>query len=129
MNPLQPRLAVLRRRLRLVVTFRWACLFLSLLLASSILAGWLDWRMPAHLPSLVRALILVTSLSAGGVILYRFLLEPLLSPTDDLSLALKVEDHYPSLIDSLASTVEFLKCRTNRRPPDRPACAEPPSSR
>jgi hypothetical protein len=109
MNPLQPRLAALRRRLRLVITFRGASLFLSLLLASSILAGWLDWRMPGHLPSLVRALILVTSLSAGGVILHRLLLEPLLSPTDDLSLALRVEDHYPSLIDSLASTVEFLE--------------------
>ena len=114
MNPLQPRLAVLRRRLRLVVTFRGACLFLSLLLASSILAGWLDWRMPAHLPSLVRALILVTSLSAGGVILYRFLLEPLLSPTDDLSLALKVEDHYPSLIDSLASNRNNINPRSRK---------------
>src|SRR5437773_7387045 len=109
MNPLQPRLAALRRRLRLVVTFRGLCLFLSLLLASSILAGWLDWRMPGHLPSLMRALILVASVSGAGVIGYLFLLKPLLSPTDDLSLALGIENYYPSLIDSLASTVEFLE--------------------
>src|SRR6266852_4318420 len=98
-----------RHRPRLVVTFRGLCLFLSLLLASSILAGWLDWRMPGHLPSLMRALILVASVSGAGVIGYLFLLKPLLSPTDDLSLALGIENYYPSLIDSLASTVEFLE--------------------
>src|SRR5260370_24544735 len=98
MNPLQPRLAALRRRLRLVVTFRGVCLFLSLLLASAVLAGWLDWRMPGHLPSLVRALILVISLSGAVVILYRFVLQPLFLPADDLNLALRIEDHYPSLI-------------------------------
>src|SRR5436309_8720587 len=109
MNPLQPRLAALRRRMRLVVTSRGFSLFLSLLLASTILAGWLDWRIPGHLPSLIRALILVASISGGGIIAYLFLLKPLLSRADDLSLALGIEDYYPSLIDSLASTVEFLE--------------------
>src|SRR5438128_10812856 len=59
--------------------------------------------------SLVRALILVVSLSGAVVILYRFVLQPLFLPADDLNLALRIEGHYPSLIDSLASTVEFLE--------------------
>lgn len=109
MNPVQLRLATLRRRLRLVVTFRGVALFLSILLASAIMAGWLDWRLLGHLPSLVRALMLVATLGAAGFVGYRFLLQPLLSRTDDLSLALRIENHYPALIDSLASTVEFLE--------------------
>jgi hypothetical protein len=109
MDPLHIRLARLRRRLRLVITFRGICLLLSIVLATVIVVGWIDWRLPGHLPSLVRAFILVMSLSAGGLIGYRFLLSPLIRRADDLSLALQIEDLYPSLGDSLASTVQFLE--------------------
>jgi hypothetical protein len=108
MNPLQQRLAALRRRLRLVVTIRGLALFLSILLSSAIITGWLDWRLPGHLPAAVRAIMLVTSLCAAGIVAYRFWIHPLSRPADDLSLALRIENHYPILIDSLASTVEFL---------------------
>jgi len=108
MNPLQQRLAALRRRLRLVVTIRGLALFLSILLSSAIVTGWLDWRLPGHLPALVRAIMLVASLCAAGIVAYRFWIHPFSRPADDLSLALRIENHYPILIDSLASTVEFL---------------------
>ena len=55
MNPLQMRLAALRRRLRFVVTFRGLCWLLTILLATASVAGWLDWRV--HLPGLVRAVV------------------------------------------------------------------------
>ncbi len=109
MDPLHIRLSRLRRRLRLVITFRGICLLFSIVLATVIVAGWIDWRLPGHLPSLVRAFILVMTLSGGGLIGYRFLLRPLFRRADDLSLALQIEDLYPSLGDSLASTVQFLE--------------------
>jgi hypothetical protein len=108
MDPLQIRLARLRRYLRVVITFRGACLLLSIFLGAAVLAGWIDWRLPGHLPSLVRALILVATLSAAGVVGYWFLLGPWFRRADNLSLALQIEDLYPSLSDSLGSTVEFL---------------------
>lgn len=107
MNPLHARLAGLRRRLRFVVTFRGACWSASVLLVACALAGVLDWKF--HLPALVRAVLLVGTLSAAGVVAYRGLFRPLLVKTDDLSLALRVEEANPDLNDSLASAVQFLE--------------------
>src|SRR6516165_4948912 len=107
MNALQSRLAGLRRRMRLVVVWRGLTILLALVLGCAILAGLLDWRL--HLPSLVRALLLVGTLGGAGYLAYRYLLTPLWGKTDDLSLALRVEEHYPILNDGLASTVQFLE--------------------
>src|SRR5262249_46543378 len=70
------------------------------------LGGLLDWTW--HLPGLVRAILLVASLAGAGLIFYRALYLPLSMKADDLALALRVEQQYPGLNDSLASTVEFL---------------------
>jgi hypothetical protein len=107
MNELQSRLAGLRRRMRLVVTRRGLAMLLAMVLGCAILGGLIDWRL--HLPSLVRALVLVGILGGAGYLAYRYLLTPLWSKTDDLSLALRVEEHYPILNDGLASTVQFLE--------------------
>ena len=109
MNPLQLRLAALRRRLRLVVTFRGVALVLVILLLAAVATGLLDWRLPGHLPSLVRAILLVGTLALGGTLAYRYLLRPLWANADDLSLALRVESRYPTLNDSFASAVQFLE--------------------
>jgi hypothetical protein len=106
-NPLRSRLARLRRRLRFVVTTRGLSLFVAVLLATALLGGLLDWRF--HLPSLVRAVLLVGGLAGAGCIAYRFLFVPLSQRADDLSLALRVEEQYPGLNDALASTIEFLQ--------------------
>src|SRR5207249_3554103 len=107
MNPLQFRLAGLRRRLRTVVTFRGLCWLAALLLASVTLAGLIDWRI--HLPSLVRAFLLVGTLVGAAVVVYRYLVRPWSARSDDLSLALQVESKYGYLNDALASAVQFLE--------------------
>jgi hypothetical protein len=101
------RLAWVRRRLRFVVTFRGISWVLSLVLLAALGVGLIDWRL--HLPSLIRALALVGILGAAGYIVLRHLLRPLAKQADDLTLALRVEEQYPGLNDSLASTVQFLE--------------------
>ena len=103
---LRQRLARLRQQLRRVTLYRGVSLVLALALPCALAAGLLDWM--AHLPGLIRALFLVGILSGSGILAYRYLLRPLRERVDDLSLALRVEESYPSLNDSLASTVEFL---------------------
>jgi hypothetical protein len=112
MNPLQSRLAGLRRRLRRIVTVRGGCVALAVLVGSVALACLLDQvvylRSQRDLPGVIRAFFLVGILAGTGYVAYRFLLRPLRTRTDDLSLALRVEERYPVLNDSLASTIEFL---------------------
>jgi hypothetical protein len=112
MNPLQSRLAALRRRLRWIVTVRGGCWALAILLGSLALATQIDRsfyaRWQRDLPALVRALFLVCGVGGAGYVAYRFFLKPLRTRTDDLSLALRVEERYPILNDSLASTIQFL---------------------
>jgi hypothetical protein len=104
---LRQRLSALRRRLWLVAIVRGAGLLLTVLLASTVISGLLDWRW--HIPALVRGVVLVATLTGGIVVAYRYLFRPLSAPSDDLSLALRVEEQYPSLNDALASTVQFLE--------------------
>src|SRR5262245_36860525 len=104
---LRQRLSALRRRLRFVASFRGAAWLVTVVLITLTWAGLLDWRV--HLPALVRAFVLTGLLAAVGVVVYRLLFRPLSEPTDDLSLALRVEERYPALNDALASTVQFLE--------------------
>ncbi len=53
--------------------------------------------------------MLTVTLAFAGTLGYVFLLRPLSSRNDDLSLALRVEEQYPILNDALASTVQFLE--------------------
>lgn len=104
---LRHRLAALRRRLRVVAAVRGGGLLLTVLLATAVVAGLLDWHW--HLPALVRAFVLVTAFAGGIFVFYRYLFRPLSAASDDLSLALRVEEEYPVLNDALASTVQFLE--------------------
>ncbi len=106
-SKLRQRLAALRRRLRFVATVRGTGLLLTVLLATAVVAGLLDWHW--HLPALVRAVVLIGTLVGAVVVAYRYLFRPLSAPSDDLSLALRVEEEYPGLNDALASTVQFLE--------------------
>ncbi len=115
MTPTQPRqahrlhlrLAFLRQYFRLQVIWRGACVLAALVVGAALLACLADWVV--DLPSLVRALLLVSILGAAGFIVYRYFLVQLARPCDDLSLALQIEAHYPELNDALASTVQFLQ--------------------
>ena len=110
-SPLRQRLAALRRRHYFVATIRGVGWLLTVLVATAVLAGVLDWRW--HLPGLVRAVFLVGALAGAAIITVRYLFRPLTAKADDLALALRVEECYPALNDALASTVQFLN-----QPPD-----------
>ena len=103
---LRRRLAVLRRRLRLVAICRGVGWVLALLVLVAAVDGYLDWKL--KLPDLVRASALVVTLAGAVVLAFRYLYGPLSARSDDLSLALRVEERYPILNDSLASAIEFL---------------------
>ena len=106
-NPLSKRLYRLRRRLRRIALVRGVSCLVLAGISIIVAVGALDWLL--HLPGLVRAVFLSALLACIGVIVHRFLIQPLRQPSDDLSLALKVESEYPELNDCLASTVQFLE--------------------
>jgi hypothetical protein len=112
---LRQRLGAVRRRLRFVTLFRGTTWLLALTLATVAVAGLLDYRF--HLPSVVRALILVTTLAGAGALFYRRLLLPLRERDDDLTLALRIEQLYPGLNDSFASAVQFLDTEDENNSP------------
>jgi hypothetical protein len=113
MNPLKGRLATFRRRLRWSLTARGvsvtAASLLAGLLACALLDSFLFRLFAVETWSLVRAAFLTVTVAITGLAAHRFLLRPLGARTDDLSLALRVEDEYPVLNDALASTVQFLE--------------------
>lgn len=103
---LRRRLAAVRSRLRFVHLIRGLGWVVALLLLVPLFAGLLDYYW--LLPALVRAMLLVGGLVAVGLVGRRYLIDPLLGRTDDLTLALRIEEAYPVLNDSLASAVQFL---------------------
>ncbi|MBI2808409.1 MAG: hypothetical protein HYX68_25760 [Planctomycetes bacterium] len=107
MNPILKRLASLRRKVRLLDGWQGVCALVALVLGVGVVVGTLDYWL--HLPSLIRGAALVGLLVSSGVLTYAYLFRPFSRPCDDLNLALRVEDVYPELNDSLASTVQFLK--------------------
>jgi hypothetical protein len=107
MNPLQNRLAALRRRLRLVVTFRGSSWLATILFTAIAVVGLLDWRL--HLGIALRISLLTGTLTVLGYVAYRLVVWPLATGTDDLHLALRLEKLYPSFNDSLASAVQFME--------------------
>ncbi|MFO0965518.1 MAG: hypothetical protein U0793_08030 [Gemmataceae bacterium] len=107
MNPLHHRIAWLRRQLYFFAGARGLFAVAGLLVGAGLVACLLDWMI--GLPSMIRAFLLAGILVGSAYVAFRLLLQPLLAPKDDLSLALQVEAAYPHLNDSLASTVEFLK--------------------
>ena len=103
---LRQRLAALRRRLRRTAILRGASWLVLATAATAVAACLVDSLWP--LDSLVRAAVLVAWLVGVGLLSWRFLFRPLSQRTDDLSLALRVEQRFPALNDALASTVQFL---------------------
>src|SRR5205823_927317 len=89
------RFAGLRFRLRLVTVLQGFATVAAILLGGAAVEGMLDWRF--SLPPLVRALILVGLLAASGWAIIRFLLIPLRTPSDNLGLALRLEQKNPQL--------------------------------
>ncbi len=107
MNDLLARLAKLRWRYRLV-TLGSAIFALVAFLACAITAESVFDYYNKTSP-VVRAFYLVSLMGVSAWLVYWLALEPLARRTDSLSLALRVEEAFPELNDSLASTVQFIE--------------------
>jgi hypothetical protein len=105
------RLAALRRRLSSVILLRGLALVALVLLGGGLTAGALDWLL--DLPAAVRAAALVLLLGGAGLIVWKQLFQPWTQRRDDLALALRLEQAYPTLNDALASAVQFLEQPTS----------------
>src|SRR5579864_4383445 len=112
------RLARVRRRMHLVALLRGLFALLALLVGGALVVGLLDWRL--HMPGLARAVALIGILAGAGIIFFFWLIRPLQQRADDLALALRLEEKYPHLNDSLASAVQFLE-----RPADEELLSSP----
>jgi hypothetical protein len=113
MNPLSRRLAILRLKVRFLDGWQGICALIALVLTVGVGVGLLDFSV--HLPTLVRAAVLVGLLVGAGAIVYHFLVRRFGKPCNDLNLALRVEEEFPELNDSLASTVQFLNMSKEER--------------
>ncbi len=113
MNPLSRRLAILRLKVRFLDGWQGICALIALVLTVGVGVGLVDFWV--HLPTLVRAAVLVGLLVGATGIVYRFLIRPFGKPCNDLNLALRVEEEFPELNDSLASTVQFLNMSKEER--------------
>lgn len=107
MNPLLDRLAVVRRRYRLVTVLSGVCAVAALMIGVATLFGLFDYA--NYSPRLLRASVLVGMLACAGVLVYKLLIDPLARRSDNLSLALRIEVLHPELNDALASTIQFLE--------------------
>jgi hypothetical protein len=115
-NPLLSRLAALRRWVRVLEGWQGICALATVLLGAIVVAGLLDWTV--QLPSFMRGVLLAAIVAASGLVAYRYLFLPWTAPADDLTLALRIEEEFPELNDSLGSTVQFLN-----EPADSPGAA------
>jgi hypothetical protein len=104
---LRKRLAAVRGRLRFVHLVRGIGWVVGVALLSIVVAGLLDYRYV--LPSLIRAILLVGSLVGASLVALHYLIRPLSARTDDLTLALQIEERYPALNDCLATAVQFME--------------------
>src|SRR5262245_53763314 len=88
-EPLLWRLHSLRTRLRFMLITREGCRTLAVALAAISLFAWLDYRY--QLPSLVRGLALVGTLTAIGLLFIYRIIRPLQRGHDALAMAHLVE--------------------------------------
>src|ERR1051326_8599185 len=106
-NPLHRQLAAVRAPLRTITLVRGVSFAVAVFLLVVVSTCAADAFV--HLPAAIRAVMLGFALSAAGTLAYVLILRPLSQPSDDLSLALRIEEHYPALNDALASAVQFLE--------------------
>lgn len=117
MNPLLDRLSVVRRRFRVVTVLSGVFAVTAFAIGAATLLGLFDYS--NYLPRLIRATALVGILAGAGALFFKLLIDPLARRSDNLSLALRIEEMHPELNDALASTIQFLEN------PDSPVAGDP----
>src|SRR6266545_1728852 len=115
---LPDQLADLGRARKRVTVVTGVFTLVATVLGIATLAGFLDAAI--HIAPIYRALALVVLLTAAGVVWLRGIVRPLRYRTDALSIALELENQFPSLNDALASAVSFLGTAEDDEEDDRP---------
>ncbi len=112
--PLVEQLSALgNRRKRAILTagtLRWV----AVVVACVGLAGALD--VAFHLPGFVRALFLVGTLAAAGVLALRDVFAPSRRAVKPIRVAMLLEERFPKFNDALASAVEFSAMTPKEKP-------------
>jgi len=106
-HPIEEKLAVLRRRVRLLVIVRGLSAILSALLGATILLGLTDYvlRFQDRGLRIMASLALLGALGWAG---YRFFYLPAVVRFRNADLAVKLQRRFPGLDDRLLSAVEFI---------------------
>lgn len=103
---IRAQLEQLHQKIHQLIWLNGVCWGLTILLLLGLLAIALDWSLNIVDP----AIRLILGLGIGATLgwtVWKHLLIPLQTPVTDLDLALKIENHYPALKDSLSSSLEF----------------------
>jgi len=106
-HPLRHRLAILRTRIRRLVTVYAVSWIVGAVVAAVLVLGLADYLLRFQ----DRGIRLISSLAVLGVLAwtaYRYLVVGLTTPLSDVELARRVQNRFPKLGDGLASAVEFL---------------------
>jgi len=106
-HPLKQRIAILRARIRRLVTLYAASWIVGAVVAAVLVLGLADYLLRFQ----DRGIRLICSLAVLGVLAwtaYRYLVVGLTTPLSDVELARRVQQRFPKLGDGLASAVEFL---------------------
>lgn len=106
-HPLRARLAILRTRIRRLVTVYAVSWIVGAVVAAVLLLGLADYLLRFQ----DRGIRLISSLAVLGVLAWtahRYLVVGLTTPLSDVELARRVQKWFPKLGDGLASAVEFL---------------------
>jgi hypothetical protein len=107
-HPLEHQLALLRSRVRWLVTLHGLSWLLATVLATAVTLGLIDYAVRFQ----QRGPRLASSLLACGVLLwtcYRYVYLPARARLRDTDLALRLQRRFPDLDDRLLSAVEFLR--------------------
>ena len=84
------------------------CWLVIVAFSSVTAAGLIDWALHLNDPG-VRLILALSIVGGSSYIAWRHLISPLRFALTDVDIALKVEQRFPSLKDSLSSTIQFLR--------------------
>lgn len=108
------QLSIIRHKVRVALWVRGGSCVLAALLLLLFVVCTGDWLFHFDDPG-VRLILGLATLVAVGWIAWRYLVNPLLQPLDNVHLANRVEDRFPLFKESFSSSISFLEHQTDAR--------------